>query len=320
MSGKISIVQHGGGWITNIGNAFFDLGSMWAVDRALNRDARINLSSSFGRWTTSKLGRGPKDVIRGQNASISNVFDTGSMYDADYLVRAGAHLSKRWFDLHGDVLQEASQKGTKIIFHGVGFSEWSYGSDEIVQVIDWMKNLEPYAIISRDEQTYKSLKGIAEHTYNGIDCGFFVNDLHDPIPMREDYATVNFDKKDEPQIPDTDLPVVRPHHSFWYPWGLTNYPKMLDQYYGKDNIFVSDVPHEYLDVYAGSTVTHTDRVHACVATLAFGSPARLYIDTPRSHLLDRVGYESITEELTEPNTSLIEQEKEDQIEFLEGIL
>lgn len=293
---------------------------MWAVNEALDEDVQINLSSSFARWTTSKLGRNPKDVLTGQDTSASNVFDTGSMYDSDYLIRAGAHLSKRWFDLHGEVLQDANEKGTKIIFHGVGFSEWSYESGEIAKVVEWMEDLEPYAIISRDERTYEALNGIAEHTYNGIDCGFFVNNLHDPMAMREKYIAVNFDKRGEPPLSNTDLTVVRPHHSFWYPWGITTYPKMLNQYYDRENVFVSDVPHEYLDIYAGSTVTHSDRVHACVATLAFGSPARLYVDTPRSYLLDRVGYGSITEEVVEPNPSLIEEEKKSQIEFLKTIL
>ena len=322
MGSPVNVVQHGGGWVTNVGNAFFDLGSAWAVEEAIEGDVNVNITSSFARWATSKLKQGPISFLRG-GASAENVFDLGSSYDADYFVRAGAHLSQRWIDLHGSVIEAVAETDTKIIFHGVGFSEWAYKTDEREKVRSWIEDIEPYAIISRDERTFSTLRGIAEHSYNGIDCGFFVNDLHEPIPINESYRTLNFDKRAEPDrlmTLDADLLNVRPHHSFWHPWKITNYPKMLSQYYNKENVFVSGIPQEYLDLYAGASETHADRVHACVATLAFGSPARLYIDTPRSGLLDRVGHGSITKVMTEPNTTRLEREKGQQIEFLKKIL
>lgn len=322
MSKPLNIVQHGGGWITNIGNAFFDLGSAWAIDQAFDQETNINITSSFARWATSKLKRGPVSFFQG-GVSADNVFDLGAAYDADYVVRAGAHLSQRWIDLHGDVIEEAAETDAKIIFHGVGFSEWSYETDEIEKVQSWMEEIKPYAIISRDERTFSTLRGIAEHSYNGIDCGFYVSDLHEPIAIDESYRTLNFDKKEEPDrvlTHNPNLMNVRPHHSFWFPWKWQEYPRMLSQYYNKSNVFVSDIPQEYLDIYAGATETHADRVHACVATLAFGSPARLYIDTPRSGLLDRVGHGDITEKLIEPNTEKLETEKNDQIDFLREIV
>jgi hypothetical protein len=323
MDDPSSFVQHGGGWVTNVGNAFFDLGSMWAVQQAVEGEPSIHLSSSFSRWTTSKLGRSPSDFLFGRSPDVSNVFDTGSMFDADYVIRAGAHLSKRWFDMHGEVLREASANGAKLIFHGVGFSEWAYESDEVAEVKRLLGELDPYVIISRDERTYENLKDIPTYSYNGIDCGFFISDLHDPMPMREEYVALNFDKTREPDrlaSEFSDQMVVRPHHSFWYPWGLRNYPTMLSQYYRKQNVFVSDVPHEYLDVYAGAIQTHTDRVHAAVATLVFGGKAKLYFDTDRSLLLDRAGAYETENGYLELPLSELKSEKDDQIAFLSDVL
>jgi len=318
-----SFIQHGGGWITNIGNAFFDLGSQWAISQAVSGEPKIHLSSSFARRATSMLGRSPANVFLRRKTGVSNVFDTGSMYDADYVVRAGAHLSKRWFEIHGDVLREASERGAKLIFHGVGFSEWAYNSDEVREVRSLLDELDPFAIISRDEKTYSALKDTATHSYNGIDCGFFVNDLHDPMPMRDEYVTVNFDKSEEPSDIERSLDadvIVRPHHSFWYPWGITNYPKMLSQYYNKENVFVSDVPHEYLDVYAGASETHTDRVHAVVATLVFGGKAKLYYNTDRSLLLDRAGVYETDDGYLCIEKDKLKTKKREQIDFLSEVL
>lgn len=318
----VSVVQHGGGWITNVGNAFFDLGSMWAVREAVEGDVRVNLASSFSRWSTSKLKHGPISFL-GPDATTGNAFDPGPRYDADYLVRSGACLSPRWLERHGEVLEAAADRGTKLVFHGIGFSEWSYDRRGIEVVRDWLRDLEPYAVVSRDERTYEALRGIAEHTYDGIDCAFFLDECYDPMPMADEHVALNFDKRLEPALErpaDDDRRVVRPHHSFWYPWDSTSYPAMLRQYYAKENVFVSDVPQEYLDVYAAAAETHADRVHACVATLVFGSPARLYIDTPRSGLLERVGHGAVTERLTEPDPSIVEREKEAQLAFLGEVL
>lgn len=318
----LSVVQHGGGWITNVGNAFFDLGSMWAIRNAIDRDVKASLASSFSRWSTAKLKRGPISFL-GADASSANAFHPAAHYDADYLVRSGACLSPEWLDRYGDALEAADRRGTKLIFHGIGFSDWSYDRREIEAVQEWMEAVEPYAIVSRDERTYDALRGIAEHTYDGIDCAFFLDEYYDPMPMTEDLVALNFDKRREPEVesdPADDRTIVRPHHSFWYPWKLTEYPSMVHQYYRRENVFVSDVPEEYLDVYAAASETHADRVHACVATLVFGSPARLHIDTPRSGLLDRVGHGAVTERLTEPEPSIIEQEKAAQLAFLREVL
>ncbi len=57
----------------------------------------------------------------------------------------------------------------------------------------------------------------------------------------------------------------------------------------------SDEPFTYLTTYAHAELTLSDRVHACVAAIAYGRPAMLFTSTPRAHLFDRVGLEGIRE-------------------------
>ena len=60
-------------------------------------------------------------------------------------------------------------------------------------------------------------------------------------------------------------------------------------------------------------------MHACVLTLAFGKPAKLYSGTPRAALFDKVDAGSVRNKLTYPNLKKIEKEKERHVRFLSEI-
>jgi len=85
----------------------------------------------------------------------------------------------------------------------------------------------------------------------------------------------------------------------------------------KPNTVISEVPEDYLNIYANAKATHSDRVHACVASLVYGTPARLYA---RAALFDRVGLAAITEQLVELDFAKLEEAKEDQVAFLRKAL
>jgi hypothetical protein len=95
---------------------------------------------------------------------------------------------------------------------------------------------------------------------------------------------------------------------------------MKANYYEMENTVISELPYEYLTLYAHSKGTYSDRVHACVATLSYGKPARLFSDTPRALLFDRVGVTEITQRLVTADAAILETEKQKQIEFISNIL
>ena len=54
----------------------------------------------------------------------------------------------------------------------------------------------------------------------------------------------------------------------------------------KNGVIVSDNPMDYLLLYRNASEVYSDRVHACIPTLAFGNIARLFSNSPRIALFE----------------------------------
>jgi hypothetical protein len=102
--------------------------------------------------------------------------------------------------------------------------------------------------------------------------------------------------------------VIRPEHR-------TN-PHMTYKIYQHPNAICSDEPWTYFTVYANSALTLADRVHACVATLAYGNPAMLFTPSPRAALFARVGCAAIKEKPVKLNLDWLEEERENEVAWL----
>ena len=319
MRRKTTIVHWGGAWLTNIGNAFIDLGSMYSIKKALG-ESNVVLSSSLPKCF---LSRGAlSNLVRILDGSIrdstSNLFDVREAIKADYFVFSDATLTEQWMKLCFPDKFLKKNNDTKIIINGGGGGLYTEREIEIVR--EYLKKMDLYAFISRDEKAFKEYKGIAEHSFNGIDCGFFVNDYFEPLSLDlPPYITFTFDTRKEPELKNEKRMIIRTHHWCWSESGF-----LKRVYYkggfNKKNTMISDLPEDYLTIYANTEETHSDRVHACVPTLAFGKPAKLYSGTPRALLFDRVNAGSIKNHLTYLNMKKIEKEKERQINFLSEIL
>ena len=322
MKGKITIVQGGGGWPTNIGNAFIDLGSMYTIEKAL-KESNVVLSSNCPKCFLSRGAlSNPARILDGSiTDSTSNLFDVRNAIKADYVIFSGAILTERWLKLC--FLDKLLNKNTdtKIIINGGGGSSYTEREFEIVR--DYLNKMNLYAFISRDEKTFKEYKGIAEHSFNGIDCVFFVNNCFEPPTFDlPEYITLTFDKSKAPKLNNEKRMIIRTHHMCWSQSGgfLKKIYYKYKQNFNKKNTLISDLPQDYLTIYANTKETHSDRVHACVPTLAFGKPAKLYSGTPRAALFNRVNAGSIRNKLTSLNLKKIEKEKERHIRFLSEIL
>jgi hypothetical protein len=99
--------------------------------------------------------------------------------------------------------------------------------------------------------------------------------------------------------------VLRTHHDMWGP--------LRNEYINEPMTLVSDVPEDYLTVYSQSKITYSDRVHACVATLAYGNEARLFSKTPRKALFDRVGAQNVTKEIVKLEQGHFKEMKQKQV-------
>jgi hypothetical protein len=102
--------------------------------------------------------------------------------------------------------------------------------------------------------------------------------------------------------------VVRPEHRF--------NPHITWKIYRQANAVASDEPFTYFTVYAASSLTLSDRVHACVATLAYGKPAMLFTPSPRARLFERLGLGTIREKPVTLNLDYLERERQAELQFL----
>lgn len=333
---KIVILQNGGGWGENIGCAFVDLGSIESLRQATsNINAEVHLTGVFSRFMFCAINRSIKECLLRRLGDTTNVFNVQKHNKVDYVVVWGAFISKSWFEVFGETLFNLKYEGTRIIINGGGMSENAYSQREIKESREILRRLSPYVFISRDEESFNNFKDLAKYSYNGIDSAFFVSDCYKPLKLdMPEYIILNFDYQPEPDIKSLNIDtnkylIIRTHHCFWRSFWLSQYfgsrftpnyyLKRKSSFYNKENTMISDLPYDYLDLYANSSGVYSDRVHACVATLSYGKPARLFSKTPRALLFDRIGASKVKEELVTLDMSKINLEKQKQIEFLSEI-
>ena len=123
-------------------------------------------------------------------------------------------------------------------------------------------------------------------------------------------ASIFPQKKREDRI--GDYLVFRTDHRF--------HPHYRQKIYGQGNSFCADLPYGYLELYANSALTLSDRVHACAVTMAYGHPAMLFSKTNRVGLLERVGAGEISEHPVTLDLKRLEEEKQNQFEWLKTVL
>lgn len=96
-------------------------------------------------------------------------------------------------------------------------------------------------------------------------------------------------------------------------------PIFLRKVFRGPHTYVWDTPYTYLCLYANTTVTFSDRVHACVATLAYGKPAMLFSQSGRSRILNRIGAQDIYRQPTTVSQAKLSEEKKSLLNYLKSI-
>jgi hypothetical protein len=119
---------------------------------------------------------------------------------------------------------------------------------------------------------------------------------------------------DRRRLPETvaGCRVVRPEHRF--------NPHVTWKIYQHPNAVASDEPFTYFTVYANTALTLADRVHACVATLAYGKPAMLFTPSPRAALFERVGLADIKRRPVSLDPDYLEEQRQAELVFLRRAL
>lgn len=108
-----------------------------------------------------------------------------------------------------------------------------------------------------------------------------------------------------------DLMLVRTEHQL--------NPVMMRRIFRGPNAFAGDIPHSYLNIYAQTELTLTDRVHAALVTMSYGRPAMLFSRSGRASIIKRVGGEEVTRRPTYLDMDVLAKEKQSMIDFLRSV-
>lgn len=322
-------------FFNNIGNGFIDLGAEATIKEALPNGGELvklsqcaNFAASIGKmfllkefpvvhWVWKKLMQKHAKNLQDKSYHVVtplDVFSVAKIAKLDYFILPGCILTVPFFSIYSKLLEEKTKDHTKLIFLGVSGN--FYNDFEIKTVKSYLKILHPYAIITRDSKAYSLYKDFADYSYNGIDNAFFVNrcGISKVETTLDPYIILNFE---DPKHTDTRKLLASSHKNIIYtnhkPFPYSKVSRLV-----KQGIMVSDTPLDYLFLYANTTEIYSDRVHACIPTLAFGNKARLFSDSPRIALFENVGLPNITKELVCIDNLKIRQEN--QIAFLKSIL
>jgi len=342
-----------GGWSTNIGNSFFQLGAKYVLEKAFPHHNILLIQDQPGYYNV-KRGTPKNAFIPLENMRI------------DYLVILGPFLRPEIGKIWGSTFEKILNDNVKIIILSAGMMD--YGDKTVRTAREWLSKIKPYILTTRDEETYQNFSDFAKYSYNGIDLAFYVPDFYTPNDLKIDRCLVlNFDKTPEPKITISrnkkDISSADKIFTFddklWglkFPSFLTwlstrskiisvlgplldirrDFPEKIDKMkiirtdhrfnpiifsklYKKPMSFCSDIPWGYLDIYSQASLLLSNRVHACVAALAHGNPAMLFSKTPRARLLERVGAKDITKKPVKVSQKKLKKEKKELIAFLKNI-
>ena len=343
-----------GFWCTNVGNAFFSLGVEYALKRILG-EKNVSIVSDLQTYTTSFGKRlypdknqniylskldvdylvlaGPviskyflllwEDIlINLENRGIRYIILSAGMMK---MTKESLGECRIFFEQHPPYAfssrdyktYETFGKYADHSYDGICFSFYApdyYAPSPISETFITMN----FDKIPEPKVWFDDIKTENSFNFNGYQCHVKHESMLTKMAMKTDrfsdaliYAASVFPQKKR-QNRLGEYAVFRTDHRF--------YPHYRRKIYGQGNSFCADIPYGYLEIYANSELTLSDRVHACAATLAFGHPAMLFSETNRVGLLERVGARDISERPVTLDLARLKKEKMDMYEWLVSVL
>jgi hypothetical protein len=338
-----------GYWSTNIGNSFFQLGAEYMLRQAFPNDRVVLLSDQPGYWNV-KIGNPANSLDYLAHVEMDYLVIQGPYLRPEYpniwaqtlrkLKERGVKiivLSAGMMDYSKEMVEQARQWLTEIpphIFITRDSETYKFFGDLATHAMDGVDvatyvtdlhhplstTLPPYVIFNFDQipEPTVSIDNTKSIQKNEEIIQFNDTKLRFRFPNRE----LNLARKHKAYLflksllpikntaPESiaDKLIIRTDHRF--------NPMLLQKSYAAPKSFVSDIPQTYLNLYANTEATFSNRVHACVATLAYGKPAKLFSNSPRAYLLNRLGATNIRKELTTIDTEWLKSEKSEMINFL----
>lgn len=297
-----NIVYIGGCWSPNIGNSFIDYGAMYTCKK--------HHVYIYSEWNRAMFG-GNRDKF----------FRTFSDLKPQCIVFSGMVTCNQFTIDQKEDIQDIDKIGIPIVLNGVGGE--NYNNSEVATFRAFIKQHNFCGFISRDNRSYDAYGDLFKKSYRGIDVGFFISDI-DKFRLLKDlpkkYTVINeddlgFNKNvvdmEEYKQAVNDGSIVYCHHQTTH---------IKPQYLSKPRTMISELPDEYICLYAQSKMTFATRVHACVATLSFGGKCFQPYNTPRSAIFEAVGCQNIVSRPVSVDPIILKEKKRQHQIALDSIL
>lgn len=349
---RIAIVT--GGWAQNIGNAFYDIGGRFIFENIVGPENVFPVQTQPGyRTLHNKLRGNPRNyantvclleidvlVIQGP---VFNLWLRANWEDAfRILYRRGVKIVYhsaaffKFWDVEIDhvisFLQDypphaiiTRDKRSYEILQSRGICKrLALGIDAGFFVSDaytaprFHKKLGPYAAFTFDRYPEPNLRPCtrsASDPLPKVELDGMTYSVHYPkirhrLAHQSKIMSYVGELIDWRKLPERigDHLIIRPEHR--------HFPHITHKIYKNPNGFASDEPWTYLNVYANVDFTLSDRVHACVATLAYGQRAMLFTPSPRSGLFEHLEAGDIQRELVAVPDDLLITLKSKHVNFV----
>lgn len=348
-SPKVALVA--GGWGQNIGNAFFNIGGRWVLDqifgpeqvayiqdqpgyRTFNRKEKGNPRNDLGilkhlaldylvlqgpvlstylapLWEETfkaLMSRGTKIVFL--SAAFFRYSSTEKAAVAEFLQRYRPFLiSTRDAHTYNEIL---SMNLNIPLYNGIDSAFFVPRA-----FCPLVMEIDSYYVFNFDRQIEPNVAVNSAPIKPGSSFAFNGDDWHLSFPKIATYFARQgkahayighlIDRRKLPHRINGRL-IIRTEHR-------TN-PDLQFKIYKHPNGLAWDEPWTYFTVYAGTDLTLSDRVHACILTLAYGKPAMLFSPSPRAALFSRVRCDKIRSQPVTLDLDWLRSEQESQLSWL----
>lgn len=348
---KIALVS--GFWGQNIGNAFFNVGGEYICKQAFagadikfvldqpgyrtfNNQNKGNPVNDFGlleyldidyivlqgpMLTTSFRQLWQKTFQKLSDKGVKFIFLSAALFR---FTPEEIEVNRKFIEEIQPVIFSTRDKPTFDAFQDL--TKFSYcGIDSAFFVPDayqpFKLNCKDYVVVNYDrfpepeikvgKENFKKLENSIAFNSLGMDLELNFPKFLEKLAHKGKVQSYIGNYLDRRKLPNNlcDYQIVRSEHRF--------NPHITSKIYKRANAVASDEPWTYFTLYANSKLTITDRVHACVATLAYGNPAILYKHTKRAHLFDRLGLDGIGKNALELDAGYLQAEKNKLLNFLQ---
>lgn len=342
-----TILIRGGYYSTNIGNDFYIKGAEYVLRKICPEFRIVTVSDHPGYYWKDLLG------------NKSSFLDYASCVECDYLILLGPMLDCNYPKMFRKVYEKLDLNKTKIMLLSAGSGLYSQEEEKIVKSFLQeyphyalcTRDRETY---ERFHNYFEhSYDGICFALYANEYAPKYMIDISDYIILNFDFTPepsfLNIDsafegfKSDNSFIPIDDLAIIRNRSNNKL---FNNIKSIFGMYDGnldsinkhkivrtihtcmpddsirksqKRNAYLSDVATDYLNLYANAYCTFTDRLHAAVACLSYGTPVYLQLNSSRCNLLKRLNAEKTLEGLFTMDSDFLALEKTNMESFLKSL-